>query len=56
VRQGVLSASFEYPTGGAEAVDIALKILAGETVPKELTLPSRVYTKDNIDAGGEVLP
>jgi ribose transport system substrate-binding protein len=56
VRQGILAASFEYPTGGAEAIDIALKILAGETVPKEVTLPSRVYTQENIDAGGEVLP
>ena len=56
VRQGVLAASFEYPTGGAEAIDIALKILAGERVPKEVTLSSRVYTQENIETGGEVLP
>ena len=55
VRQGILSASFEYPTGGKEAIELALKILNGEKVPKEVTLPSRVFTRDNIDRGGELL-
>lgn len=56
IRQGILSACFEYPTGGAEAIATALSILNGKTVPKEITLPSRVYTKENIDKGGEWLP
>ncbi|HTY58701.1 MAG TPA: substrate-binding domain-containing protein [Bacteroidota bacterium] len=56
VRQGVLSACFEYPTGGREAIETALAILAGKSVPKQITLPSRVYTKENIDKGGEWLP
>jgi ribose transport system substrate-binding protein len=55
VRQGVLQASFEYPTGGREAIKTALRILNGEKVPKEITLRSRVFTKDNIDQGGEWL-
>jgi ribose transport system substrate-binding protein len=55
VRQGILCASFEYPTAGKEAIELALKILNGEKVPKEVTLPSRVYTRDNIDRGGELL-
>ncbi|MBI5472293.1 MAG: substrate-binding domain-containing protein [Ignavibacteriae bacterium] len=55
VRQGILSASFEYPTGGREAIQTALKILRGEKVSKEMTLPSRVFTKENIDKGGEWL-
>ncbi|MEX2116101.1 MAG: substrate-binding domain-containing protein [Bacteroidota bacterium] len=55
VRQGILAASFEYPTGGVESVGIALKILGGEQVPKEMTLTSRVFTKENIDKGGERL-
>lgn len=55
VRQGILAASFEYPTGGREAIASALTILRGSTVPKEITLPSRVFTKANIDAGGELL-
>jgi ribose transport system substrate-binding protein len=53
VKQGILDATFQYPTGGAEAIDIALKILAGEEVPKEITLGSRLFTKENVDAGGE---
>jgi ribose transport system substrate-binding protein len=56
VRQGILAASFEYPTGGREAIEMARKILAGESVEKEITLASRVFTKENIDRGGELLP
>ena len=55
VRQGILSASFEYPTGGREAIDEALAIFEGKKVPKEVTLESRVFTKDNVDKGGEWL-
>lgn len=56
VKQGLLEASFEYPTGGKEAVDNAVKLLKGETgLPKVLTLNSRVFTKANIDKGGEWL-
>jgi ribose transport system substrate-binding protein len=55
VRQGILSASFEYPTGGREAVAAALEILNGKNVAKEIVLPSRVFTRDNIDKGGEWL-
>ncbi len=55
VKQGILRASFEYPTGGREAIELALDILSGKEVPKEFTLQSRVFTKDNIDQGGEWL-
>jgi len=55
VRQGILAASFEYPTGGAEAVQTALEILNGKTVPKEMVLPSRVYTQKNVNTGGELV-
>jgi ribose transport system substrate-binding protein len=55
VRQGVLAATFEYPTGGREAVQNALKLLRHESVPKEVTLRSRFFTPDNIAAGGEWL-
>jgi ribose transport system substrate-binding protein len=56
VQQGILAASFEYPTGGRESIQTALSILAGKEIPKEITLPSRVFTKDNIGEGGEILP
>lgn len=55
VRQGLLEASFEYPTGGREAIDTALAILRGDKVPKEIVLPSRVFTKENVEEGGELL-
>lgn len=55
VRQGILAASFEYPTGGAEAIRTALEILKGRAVPKEVVLPSRVYTQKNVDSGGELV-
>ncbi|CUU38632.1 ribose transport system substrate-binding protein [Armatimonadetes bacterium GXS] len=53
VRQGILDATFQYPTGGAEAIEIALKILKGEKVPKKITLGSRLFTRENVDRGGE---
>jgi ribose transport system substrate-binding protein len=56
VKQGLLEASFEYPTGGREAIENALKILQGGSAPKEVTLRSRVFTRDNIAKGGEWLP
>ncbi len=49
VKQGILAATFLYPTGGAEAIDTALKILAGEKVPKEITLDTVCITKENVD-------
>jgi ribose transport system substrate-binding protein len=55
VKRGILAASFEYPTGGREAIETALKILHGQEVPREITLQSRVFTKENVDRGGEWL-
>jgi len=55
VKQGILAASFEYPTGGREAIQIALDIFAGKVIEKEIVLSSRVFTKENIDQGGEWL-
>jgi ribose transport system substrate-binding protein len=55
VQQGILAASFEYPTGGKEAIEAALRILKGGKVPKEITLRSRVFTPENIKKGGEWL-
>lgn len=50
VQQGLMSASFEYPTGGKEAIETALKIFDGEQVEKEIVLSSRVFTKDKVEA------
>lgn len=56
VKQGILDATFSYPTGGAEAMDAAAKILRGEKVEKKLVLGTRLYTKDNVAKGGEPIP
>jgi ribose transport system substrate-binding protein len=56
VRQGLLSATFLYPTGGAEAIETALKILRGQAAPKKITLGSRLFTPENIGQGGQPLP
>lgn len=53
VKQGVLDACFEYPTGGREAIATALKILDGQEVPKEIVLPFRVFTPENIAGDGD---
>lgn len=55
VRAGMLDACFEYPTGGKEAVDMALVLLNGGSVPKTIVVPSRFFTPENIDQGGEWL-
>jgi ribose transport system substrate-binding protein len=56
VRQGILDATFRYPTGGAEAIDTALKIFKGETVPKKIVLGTRLFDKSNVATGGQALP
>jgi ribose transport system substrate-binding protein len=55
VKQGILDVTFQYPTGGAEAIDTALKILHGEQVAQETVLGTRMFTKDNVAQGGEEL-
>lgn len=53
VKQGILDATFAYPTGGAEAIDAALKILKKETVQKTITLGTRIFTKESVARGGD---
>ncbi len=55
VAKHILDATFQYPTGGAEAIESAVKILNGQSVPKKITLPSRVFTQENVGSGGELL-
>jgi len=53
VKQGYLDATFAYPTGGAEAIDTALELLHGQSVPKKIVLGTRLYTQANVASGGE---
>ncbi len=55
VAQGILDATFLYPTGGADAIDVALRILHGEEVPKRITLGTRIFTAENLAQGGEAI-
>jgi ribose transport system substrate-binding protein len=56
VQEGKLDATFEYPTGGAEAVDLAILLLRGVRVPREITLGTRSFTRDDVDRGGTAVP
>jgi len=56
VQQGLLDATFQYPTGGAEAIAVALRYLKGEKPEKKLTLGTRVFTKQNVGQGGDPIP
>lgn len=47
VLNGQLSATFLYPSGGREAILTALKILRGEAVEKNITLPTAVIDSSN---------
>ncbi len=49
VREGVFEATILYPTGGAEAIDLAMQILKGEKVPKVNLLGTTVIDKRNAD-------
>ena len=55
VAQGILDVTFQYPTGGREAIETAWKILRGQKVPKRITLGSRFFTAENVEAGGEAI-
>jgi ribose transport system substrate-binding protein len=52
VHDGVLAATFLYPTPGAEGLRQALKVLGGEKVEKKLVLGTETITKEN---AGEIL-
>ena len=53
IRQGTQTGSILFPLGGRQAVQIALKILTGEKVPKHISLPVKLVTHKNV---GEVPP
>ena len=53
VKDGILDATLQYPTGGAEAIAMALSVLAGGKADKRVTLGTRLFTRENVDKGGE---
>ena len=55
VAQGILDATFLYPTGGPEAIATALDILHGKPAPKKIVLGTRLFTRANVAAGGQAI-
>ena len=49
VRTGILEASILYPTGGSEALQLAIKLANGEKVAKENLLGTTVINRRNAD-------
>ncbi|HEY3236177.1 MAG TPA: substrate-binding domain-containing protein, partial [Polyangiaceae bacterium] len=56
VREAILDVTFLYPTGGEEAIATAERILQGQQAPKKIVLGTRMFTKSNVDRGGEAIP
>jgi len=55
VKQGILAAAFQHPTGGRQALDAALALLEGRPAPHTLMLTTRLLTRHNVEQGGEVI-
>lgn len=49
IRAGRQKATFTYPTCAREGAAAVTDLLAGRPVPREITVPSIMVTKDNID-------
>jgi len=49
IRNGTQLATVTYPLGGKKAVKIALKILKGQSVPKQISINSELVTKENVN-------
>jgi ribose transport system substrate-binding protein len=53
ILSGAQTASILFSLGGKESADVALKILAKEKVPKHISIPVKLITRDN---AGKVPP
>lgn len=49
IRKGTQTASILFPLGGVKAVEVALKLLRHEAVPKHVVNPVRLVTKENVN-------
>lgn len=49
IKDGQLRGTFLYPTFGAEAVEVASRVLQGGSVPKEIVFKSPMITAENVD-------
>lgn len=56
VEDGILDATFQYPTCGELAIEAAIRCLLGQELPKNVTLGTVLFTPANVADGGEVIP
>ncbi len=49
IREGRQTGSVLFPLGGNRSVEVALKIMHGETVPKHIVIPVELVTKENVE-------
>lgn len=49
IRAGSQTGSVLFPLGGKKTVEVALKILAGDSVPKHVSNPVKLVTRDNVE-------
>ena len=49
IKEGWLQATAIYATGGALGLDMAVRVLKGESVPKRIITETPVITPDNVD-------
>ena len=49
IRNGTQTASILFPLGGTMAVEIAQKLLRKESVPRHITNPVKLVTRDNVE-------
>jgi len=49
IRDGRQDLSFTYPTGGRLGAELAVDLLSGRSIPREVLLESRAVTRENVD-------
>ncbi|MDH3353990.1 MAG: substrate-binding domain-containing protein [Chromatiales bacterium] len=49
IRKGEQSASFTYPTAGRQGAEAVLKLIRGESLQKEQSIPFTLVTKENVE-------
>jgi ribose transport system substrate-binding protein len=55
VSNGALSASIQYPTGGIEAIEAAVKLRHQGQLPRKIRPTVRIFAADNVAQGGELV-
>jgi ribose transport system substrate-binding protein len=56
VTEGILDATFLYPTGGQQAIEASLKLVGGQKLEQRMVLGTRLFTRENLGRGGQAIP